>query len=288
MKITPIAKIVGGQDGAFFGDYMFRFNARGEAMVFDAGALDNANAGEELPLLSRFSVRKEEPLIPHFNAVVFGNEYYAEGDEFPLLYANLYNNYANEADRKEGILCAYRLQREGTEFSMTLVQVIRVGFVHDASLWRSADAKDVRPYGNFVIDTEKNILYAFTMRDGEKKTRYFSFALPKLSDGAWSEEYGVKAVTLEEKDILALFDTEYHAFIQGACFHEGRIYSSEGFSTTPPAALRVIDPVAKRQLGHFNLADIGYHEEAEWIDFRNGKCYYSDILGNLFLVDFEL
>ena len=288
MKITPIAKIIGGQDGAFFGDYLFRFNAKGKAMVFDATALPSAKEGEVLPLIARFSVNRDEPLLPHFNAVVFGNEYFAEGDEFPLLYANLYNNYSGETDRKEGILCAYRLQRRETEFTMSLVQVIRVGFVHDPSLWCSADVKDVRPFGNFVIDTEKNILYAFTMRDGEKKTRYFSFALPRLSDGILNEAYGVKTVTLEKEDVLSFFDTEYHAYIQGACFHEGRIYSSEGFSTTLPAALRIIDPVAKKQLAHFNLADMGYPEEAEWIDFKDGKCYYSDILGNLFLVDFEL
>ena len=286
MKITPIAKIIGGQDGAFWNDYMFRFNAKGEAMVFDAKALDSAKECTELPLLARFSVNRDEPLLPHFNAVVFGNEYYAKGDEFPLLYANLYNNYSGEADRKEGILCAYRVQKIGASFSMTLVQVIRVGFVHDKTLWCSAEEKDVRPFGNFVIDTEKGILYAFTMRDEEHKTRYFSFSLPKLSDGTYNEAYGVKTVTLEKEDILSFFDTEYHAYIQGACCHQGKIYSSEGFSPTPPAALRVIDPAAKKQICHFNLADMGYPEEAEWIDFRNGKCYYSDILGNLFLVDF--
>lgn len=285
MKITPISKIIGGQDGAFLGEYMLRFSSKGEGMVFDASSLGKGEREEAtLPLLSRFSVKAEEPLVPHFNAVVLGNEYYAEGDEFPLLYANVYNNYAAAPDRREGTLCAYRVQREGVNFSMTLVQVIRVGFVHDP-LWRSEGVKDARPYGNFVIDTKNALLYAFTMRDGEKRTRYFSFRLPKASDGVLSEEYGVRLVTLTKEDIISSFDTEYHAFIQGACFHEGKIYSSEGFSTTPPAALRVIDPEKKAQVAHFDLADAGYPEEAEWIDFKDGVCYYSDITGNLFRVD---
>ena len=288
MKITPVSKIIGGQDGAFVGNYLLRFSSKGEGYVFDASSLGTGNREEkELPLLCRFSVDKNEPLTPHFNAVVLGNEKFAEEDEFPLLYANIYNNYASAEDRKEGMLCAYRLQRNGHQFSMTLVQVIRVAFTWDASLWCSADTSDVRPYGNFVIDCRNSLLYAFTMRDGEKRTRYFSFKLPKLADGTFSAEYGVPFVTLKKEDILSSFDTEYHAFIQGACFHDGKIYSSEGFSTTPPAALRIIDPKKKEQLSHFNLADMGYAEEAEWIDFKNGVCYYSDILGNLFRIDFE-
>lgn len=288
MKITPVSKIIGGQDGAFVGDYMLRFSSRGEGMVFDASSLGKgAREAAELPLLSRFSVKAEEALLPHFNAVVLGCERYAAEDAHPLLYANIYNNYAKEADRKEGMLCAYRLSREGNDFSMTLVQVIRIGFAGDASLWCSEGGNDVRPFGNFVIDPQNALLYAFTMRDGEKKTRYFSFRLPRLSEGEYSKEYGVPLVTLKKEDILSFFDTEYHAFIQGACFHEGKIYSSEGFSTAPPAALRIIDPAKQAQIAHFNLADMGYPEEAEWIDFKDGVCYYSDILGNLFRIDFE-
>ena len=219
MKITPISKIIGGQDGAFVGEYLLRFSSKGEGYVFDASSLGQGEREEkELPLLCRLSVKAGEALVPHFNAVVLGCEYFAEGDEFPLLYANLYNNYAASEDRKEGMLCAYRLERDGDQFSMTLVQVIRVGFTRDTSLWCSADVSDVRPYGNFVIDNKSALLYAFTMRDGEKRTRYFSFRLPKLSDGVYAEEYGVPLVTLEKEDILST--DQKHA--QG--------YSRNGFS----------------------------------------------------------
>ncbi|MBQ4605591.1 MAG: hypothetical protein IJB15_02725 [Clostridia bacterium] len=290
MKLTHRAHMAfGAQDGAFFGDYMFRFNADGRCRVFDARPLDSS-AGEiaELPLLTEFHTDPADPVVPHFNAVVFGNEYYAPGDAFPLLYANLYNNYAGAEDRLEGTCCVYRLQKTGDTFAMTLVQVIRIGFVQD-TLWRSAgDKPDVRPYGNFVIDTDRSLLHVFTMRDAEHVTRYFTFRLPKLAQGECSPFFGVPTVTLTKEDILSRFDTEYHLFIQGACCHEGKIYSSEGFNENIHPSLRVIDPAARKQLCHTDLVESGYTVEAEWIDFRNGICYYSDAHGNIYEADFML
>lgn len=289
MELKQIGKMAyGAQDGAVWGDYVFRFNADGQCRVFDARPLDTATESEpaDLPQLASFAVHPAEPLVPHFNAVVFGTEYYAEGDEFPLLYANIYNNYAKEADRLEGTCCVYRLLREGMQFSMTLVQVLRIGFTKDP-LWISAGEKpDVRPYGNFVIDRDKGLLHVFTMRDAEHVTRYFTFRLPALSDGTLSETWGVPVVTLGKEDILKWFDTDYHLYIQGACCHGGLVYSSEGFNRDVPPSLRVIDPAAGVQLHAVNLVDLGYDVEAEWIDFRNGICYYSDAHGTIFTADF--
>ena len=90
-------------------------------------------------------------LVPHSNSVVFGNEYYDEQDEFPLLYTNIYNNYAKNDDKLEGVCLVYRIERNEREFTSTLVQIIQIGFVDDENLWTSAGEKeDVRPYGNFV------------------------------------------------------------------------------------------------------------------------------------------
>ena len=290
MEMIHTANIPGGQDGAFWKDYLFRFDAKGNGFAYDARGLDGeAEEPETLKLIGRFSVRPEEGLIPHFNAVVFGTEYYAPEDEFPLLYANIYNNYAKyfkQADPLPGVCCVYRLQRRDSDFSMTLVQVIRVGFT-ETPLWRSAgDVKDVRPYGNFVIDREKGLLYAFTMRDADRTTRYFSFKLPRLSQGQYSEAFGVNVVTLEEGDILDWFDTEYHHYIQGACCHEGKIYSTEGFDETIHTGIRIISPAERRQLLHVDLVEMGYPTEAEWIDFRSGKCYYSDARGRIYRLVF--
>ena len=103
MKLKHVAQMCPGQDGAFFGDFMFRFDTRGNGIVYDARVLDTADTEiADLPVIARFSMNAGDAVIPHCNAVVFGCEYAAEGDEFPLLYANVYNNCAKEKNRREG------------------------------------------------------------------------------------------------------------------------------------------------------------------------------------------
>lgn len=290
MKIEPIAKIVRGQDGAIRNGFLFRFDSRGPCTVYRmADVLSAADAETEVPFLSRFKLEKTELLCPHSNAVVFGSAFAEKGDEFPLLYTNIYNNYAKAEDKREGTLAVYRLTRDGDTFAASLVQVIAVGFVQDATLWRSsADKEDTRPFGNFVVDPENNILYAFTMRDAQQTTRYFAFPLPSLSDGVFDETLGVPRVVLQKEQILRQFDCPYHHYLQGACFHDGKIYSVEGFSNSAenPPFLRIIDPAAGKQVLAEPFIPHGFHEEAELIDFYAGDCYYSDCLGNFLKITF--
>lgn len=282
MKIKKLSTIRRGQDGAVYKNFLFRFSAKGICTVYDLSALS-----EEPSPLAEFRLDRAELIIPHSNSVVFGNEFFAPEDEFPLLYSNVYNNYSKEENRRVGICCVYRIRREGGVFSSSLVQLIEIGFADKRGYWLSAgDVEDIRPYGNFVIDTEKNALYAFVMRDGEKQTRYFKFDLPKLSDGIVCPTCGVKKVTLGIDSVREYFDVPYHNFIQGAVCRGGKIYSVEGFGEKIHPALRIIDTEKKCQLLHFDFFDAGYPEEAELIDFYQDRCIYSDGKGNLFELEF--
>lgn len=281
MKITKLANIVGGQDGAIYNDYLFRFSSKGGCTVYDMTALE----GEPAPI-AKFTLDKAELIAPHSNSVTFGNEFFAEGDEFPLLYSNIYNNYAKAEEKKVGVCCVYRLTREDNSFSTTLVQLIEIGFTDARGLWRSAEGDDVRPYGNFVVDTDKNLLWAFVMRDSENDTRYFSFDLPKPSDGVFCEEYGVKKVTLAQSDVKEYFDTPYHHYVQGAVCRESKIYSVEGFGEKIHPALRIIDTEKKAETLHFDFFEAGCTDEAELIDFYRGKCIYGNHVGELFELEF--
>ncbi len=286
MKIKKIAKMNGNQDGAIFGDLLFRFSSRGKCLVYDIKELEGGDEATELAPISEFLLDKADVIVPHSNAVVFGNEYYKEGDEFPLLYSNVYNNYQKEEDKRVGVLCVYRITRTDGGFTSELVQLIKIGFTYDGALWRSeGDTEDVRPYGNFVIDRERSLLYAFVMRDFNKSTRYFAFELPRLADGAVDAVTGVKALTLNACDIKDRFDTPYHKYVQGACCEGGLIYSLEGFSKTP--ALRVIDPARGEQIFFFDFLSFDMGVEPEFIDFHGGACIYSDAFGNTYLLDFE-
>ncbi len=277
MKITKLAKIIGGQDGAIYKDLLFRFSSKGGCSVYDMTALD----GEPSPV-AEFTLDKSGLIVPHSNSVTFGSEFFAEGDEFPLLYSNVYNNYAKTEDKKVGVCCVYRITREGKTFSTTLVQLIKIGFTDDRELWRSSgDVEDKRPYGNFVVDTDRNRLWAFVMRDGAMQTRYFAFDLPKLADGDIGAS-GVREVILTADMIKEYFDTPYHNYVQGAVCREGKIYSVEGFGEKIHPALRIIDTEEKRQILHFDFFDAGYTDEAELIDFYGDRCIYGDHIGDLF------
>lgn len=277
MEIKTLSKIVGGQDGAIYKNYLFRFSSRGGCTVYDLSAL----CAEPAPI-AEFKLDGSELIVPHSNSVTFGNEFFAPEDEFPLLYSNVYNNYAKTEDKRVGICCVYRLLREGNTFSTKLVQLIKIGFTDDRSLWRSSgDVEDKRPYGNFVVDTDKDQLWAFVMRDGAMQTRYFAFDLPKLEDGEVGAS-GVREVTLTADMIKEYFDTPYHNYVQGAVCREGKIYSVEGFGEKIHPALRIIDTEKKCQLLHFDFFDAGYTDEAELIDFYGDRCIYGDHKGNLF------
>lgn len=291
MKAMRISKVQSGQDYTIFGDYLFAFidrDERGNCAVYEMKTLLESGGVEPEPI-SRFKLDKRDLISTHNNAVFFGNEYYEEGDEFPLLYSNVYNNYQKCERRYEGVLCAYRLKREGSEFSTKLVQVIEIGFVEDTSLWKSAPGTfDIRPYGNFTMDKETGELYAFVMRDATNTTRYFAFDMPKVSEGALDEVLGVKKVVLTPADIKYSFDCEYHKGIQGACCHGGKIYSVEGgcCGHTSTAALRIINPKKKEQERYISFVDHSIREEPEGIDFYGEDCYYVAGHGDMYLLEF--
>ena len=286
MKICRITNIHGGQDGAVFDKYLFRFGHKGTGFVYDMELVEKTPADSCAEPVAEIALDKSDIICPHCNSVTFGNEYFDENDEFPLLYANIYNNYAKEENKLKGVCCVYRVQKIENEFKTTLVQLIEVGFVDDASLWKAeADKDGIRPYGNFAVDRENGKLYAFVMRNEDRGTAYFAFDLPKLSDGKLDERYGVKKTVLNKEDIKSSFVCPEHYYIQGACCHGGKIYSLEGFKNSP--ALRVIDTQKGAQESVTFFCDFGVTDETEFIDFYGEKCYYGDCHGLLYRIEFD-
>ena len=85
MIATNVGRISEGQDGAIFGNYLFRFDAKGVCSVHRPDAV----SGSSLPI-SRFSLGETAGISPHSNSVAFGAERYLQEDEFPLLYSNIF------------------------------------------------------------------------------------------------------------------------------------------------------------------------------------------------------
>lgn len=277
-----------GQDGAVFGDYIFRFIASGGCFVYRVADFTGEEMGKSRPYAA-FKLDRSDEIVPHANAVCFGSEYYEEGDEFPLLYANIYNNYEKEKDRLWGVCCVYRLTRGGKTFSTTLVQIIRIGFLDEGDLWisRNSEGSSVH-YGNFAVDPVNNLLVAFVMRMGDQTTRYFTFRLPKSSEGEPHPTLGVNCVTLSSEDILSYFDGNYSHFIQGACVRDGKLYSLEGRGTAyREAGLRVSDLLAGKELYYLDLTSNGMTAEPELIDFTESGALFSDYNGTVYLLDID-
>jgi hypothetical protein len=276
MKITALGQIYGGQDGAIWNGILFKFDGSGVCKVYDV------NGFKEIA-----SLKLDTVLIPHSNSVTFGAEYFEEGDEFPLLYTNIYNNYDGQPESYKGTCLAFRITRSGNEFSFTLKQVIKLGFCEDSTVWCSKEG-DIRPFGNFIVDRDNGKYYAFNMMDGIKKSRYLVFDMPKICDGVLDEGTGIRTVVLNKEDILKQFDLDYHNCLQGATVYKGKIYSVEGGtkSISSPAALRIIDPASGKQEFFALFRDYIEDREPEYIDFYKDVCYYGDNYGYLYTIEF--
>lgn len=220
LKAEYICDVKIGQDGAMFGGYMFCFDADGECRVNSIAARKQ---------VASFRLDKADILTPHSNAVCFGTEYYAENDEFPLLYTNIYNSYAA------------------------------------------------------------------VMRDKDNVTRFFEFDVPHFTDGTYNGIYDANVVTLTEKDIREQFDCDYAAFIQGACYFDGKIFSLEGFTVPPEKGdsftaqpkLMVVDMIGRKQIATINLYKLGLSVEPELICCHENCLYYATADGKMYKLSFE-
>ncbi|MBQ7508158.1 MAG: hypothetical protein IJT52_02385 [Spirochaetales bacterium] len=258
------------QDGAIYADYFFKFHSDGACVVHSMVSHKE---------LGKFVLDKADIFKPHCNATCFTNHFYEADDEFPLLYANIYNSYGKEGDRRLGNFGVYRIFRTEKGFSSQLVQIIRIGFTAENGLWHSDDGVDRSPFGNFILDTDRQQIWAFVTRDKTRTTRFFCFEMPDPEEGEPSDTYGVNVFTLEKKAILRYFDVPYSWYLQGACYCGGKIYSTEGLGTEDnPSCIRVVDLENEAEDYVADLQKDGWPKEAEFIDIWNGDFWYGSYM----------
>ena len=85
------------------------------------------------------------------------------------------------------------------------------------------------------------------------------------------------------EDIIDSFDTEYFNYIQGATYHNGKIYSLEGFTdnATNRPALRIVD-LKTKTVETVDLYGMNLKIEPEIVYVYNGAGYYVDVSGNVY------
>ena len=111
VTVKTLPSVPSGQDGTVIGDNFFRFDADGSCSVYHL---------PDCAFIGSFTLDKSDILKMHCNAVDFGKKY-REEDEFPLIYTNIYNNYAKSEDSLPGVCGVYRIARENETFTSTLV-----------------------------------------------------------------------------------------------------------------------------------------------------------------------
>lgn len=236
-----------GQDSAIASDgHIMTFTNNGYYQVIDI-------SGQQLK--AQTALDQQATIAPHSNCSFFGTEKYDVDDLYPLVYTNAYN----ATGLPKGTLYAYRLKNDlTTEF----LQTIKIGFTEE-DIW-TGGSSNVRPYGNFLMDTDNGKLYAYTMIDNLNVTRFFRFSMPELSDGA--------SVTLQESDIEDYFDVPYFYYIQGGCYYKGKIYASCGF-TADDCKLYVVDLTEKKVTSVVPLG--GFVGEPETVFAYKDELYLS-------------
>ena len=137
------------------------------------------------------------------------------------------------------------------------------------------------------MNTDNGELYAFVMRDVTNTTRYFAFDAPDVREGEVDERFGVRKRVILASEIKYSFDLEYHRGIQGACTHNGKIYSVEGgcLGHIKTAALRIIDPMRREEIAYISFIDYGITEEPEGIAFDGDDCYYVAGRGDTYILE---
>lgn len=233
------------QGGAIYNNYFFQFYNQGYCNVY------NLTTGV---LLDTFKL--DENLDPHCNAVCFSSVKYDNADEFPLIYLNAYNN----TNLPKGTCYAYRLfKNSSNQFSASLIQTISIGFTTDP-IWTDGSG-DTRPYGNFTIDTENNLLYVYTLLDTTNVTRFFVFNLPSISNSN---------VVLNKVDIQKTFDVPYLFKIQDSTIQNDKIYIASGDLVTLHK-LSVVDLLKEELVSQINFDDFNLQIEPESVNIYDNK-----------------
>lgn len=258
------------QDGAIYDGKNFVANAHGTVYI------KNVATGEAVQTMT---LDKKDILDPHSNALSFSTR-----NDALHLYTNIYSNYKSDTDKHIGECCVYRLTESGGTWSNTLEQIIKVGFIDDSNYW--PPSTEERPYGNFVVDDENNLLYVYVLYKTINKISWFKFDLPAVTEGVQNSTYGCPVYTLEASAILSTWTTAYQEYIQGACVHKGLIYSTSGAGGQwGDAVLSVVDPAKKTVVAKFDFHKDDNAVEPESIDFDGDVCYYGDIQ-TMFRLDF--
>ena len=186
------------QAGTAYGNYYFIFNNQHSTMY-----IYNLATKTSLGSVSMTSGSKD-----HCNTCSFGNIFYDQNDDFPLIYTS------GSQDGNYNHIQVWRIQLIESTFSISKVQEITLPSGAEGNIWH---------WGQAFLDNEKNHLwYASSSSD----LLYFSrFSVPSIFD---DNDDVISSVTLAESDRTDYFTTYKMANQQGGVMKNGILYWFDG------------------------------------------------------------
>ena len=237
------------QSMAIYNDYVFIFTYPQNC----GGIVLDYNTKE---ILSTFTIAETER--QHLNSAQFSDIYYDVNDEFPLLLISRCGN-ANSVDLTGYDDCyIYRVQRNDTAFTFTLVNSITT---------------DAETHGNsWAIDNNTNTLYMVGTANANwtvtenNPVRYWAWKMPTRT-----QILSGTTINLLEEDCIATMEHDF-GVVQGAFAYGGLLYA--GIATQ----ILVVDIMKNRILS--KIPDVEEYGEHEGIAIYNGKLYITQKKNN--------
>lgn len=260
------------QGGAIYGDYLVTCMATDEiADNTTNGFVYNIKTGVLVSeLIFGYTLNGVDYQKPHANEVCFGNEFYNDDSQFPLLYVSQVRDSGASVGVKGGVM-VYDLQYDSVnlKYVPVLVQVI----MPDTE---DADLMDVwgKYTPNYIVDTDNGFLYVLNYPQSSwynltGNTYVCKFALPKLQDGG--------VITLTSADLIEHYEIPNCYGLQMTFYYGGKLFISGGFNgINANKSIRVWDLTKKCQTTFIDLTGI-LAEEPQFIGlYKNRFLWYGN------------
>ena len=247
-RITPnrigfkaIGSIVTGQSAAVFGDIAFALGA-------------NARTANVFNMKTRTVIKTSIPVngAPsktdwHCNSSEFGTNYYAEGDEFPLLYIG-----GNQGDAAHELLVCRVVPNTTKVYQLNVVQVLTM-----PNDWG---------YANVAFDEERGKLILCA---AEMIFRVCN--PPAVVDGGGNP---ISTYTFTEEDVEQTITIDASSFpvAQDVAMHRGLLYLGNGHGAQDNAFFRVIDLYNGTLINDISIVG-WFTDSAEGYSFYNEHMY---------------
>lgn len=199
----------------------------------------------------------------HNNNASVSAFYYADGDEFPLIYASQENILEHK-------VVAYRIYRNAEGFAVQKVQVINLPSPLEMGVY----------YPNAAPDVQNGLLYVLGYsRESWKSADANSIVMLQMH---LPSPFEGEEVTLTTADILRRTSMPFRVATQGFGIRNGRLYQLYGVPRYGKTSLCCVNLAESSVEWEKQLDLCGCTSEPEGLSFHKGEIVFSDVKGGVY------